>query len=105
MRKAAGEAMRLGRVIGRVWSTAKSSQFDGRKLLLIQPIDAEGGDFGEPLVAVDAIGAGSGETIYWCRGKEASFAFGPGEMGAGEVGTDAAVIAIVDKARGTERAV
>ena len=36
--------MRLGRVIGRVWSTVKSEQFDGRKLLLIQPIDAAGGD-------------------------------------------------------------
>lgn len=87
--------MRLGRVIGRVWSTVKSEQFDGRKLLLIQPIDAAGGDAGEALIAVDAIGAGSGETIYWCRGKEASFAFAPDE-----VGTDASVVAIVDSVTG-----
>jgi len=83
--------MRLGRVIGRVWSTVKSEQLDGRKLLLIQPIDAGGGDAGEALVAVDAIGAGAGETIYWCRGKEASFAFG-----ADEVGSDASVVGIGD---------
>ena len=89
--------MRLGRVIGRVWSTVKSEQFDGRKLLLIQPIDASGGETGEALVAVDAIGAGSGETIYWCRGKEASFAFAPDE-----VGTDASVVAIVDSVPGAE---
>ena len=87
--------MRLGRVIGRVWSTVKSEQFDGRKLLLIQPIDASGGEAGEALIAVDAIGAGSGETIYWCRGKEASFAFAPDE-----VGTDASVVAIVDSVPG-----
>ena len=87
--------MRLGRVIGLVWSTVKGEQFDGRKLLLIQPIDAAGGDAGEALVAVDAIGAGSGETIYWCRGKEASFAFAPDE-----VGTDASVVAIVDSVPG-----
>ena len=87
--------MRLGRVICRVWSTVKSEQFDGRKLLLIQPIDASGGEAGEALVAVDAIGAGSGETIYWCRGKEASFAFAPDE-----VGTDASVVAIVDSVPG-----
>lgn len=83
--------MRLGRVIGRVWATVKSEQLNGRKLLLIQPIDPAGGDLGEPLVAVDAVGAGSGETVYWCRGKEASFAFAPDE-----VGTDASVVAIVD---------
>lgn len=89
--------MRLGRVIGRVWSTVKSEQFDGRKLLLIQPIDASGGDADEAIIAVDAIGAGSGETIYWCRGKEASFAFAPDE-----VGTDASVVAIVDRVTGAE---
>lgn len=83
--------MRLGRVVGRVWSTAKAHQLEGRKLLVIQPITAEGNDTGRELIAVDAIGAGAGEVIYWCRGREASFAFLPDE-----VGSDAAVIGIVD---------
>ncbi len=83
--------MRLGRVMGRVWASVKADQFEGVKLLLVQPITAEGSDTGQPLVAVDAVGAGAGETIYWCRGREASFALLPDEVGA-----DAAVVGIVD---------
>ena len=67
--------MRLGRVLGRIWSTAKVEQLEGRKLLLIQPLDADGSDTGVPLIAADAVGAGAGETIYWCRGREASAGF------------------------------
>lgn len=84
--------MRLGRVIGRVWATAKIEQLDGRKLLLIQPLDAEGRDTGNTLIAADAVGAGAGETIYWCRGREAALAFLPDE-----VGSDATVVGIVDQ--------
>ena len=83
--------MRLGRVIGRVWATVKSEQLEGCKLLLIQPITANGKDTGEVLIALDAVGAGAGETIYWCRGREASFAMLPAE-----IGTDASVVGIVD---------
>lgn len=60
-------------------------------MLLVQPIDKDGSDKGQPLVAADAVGAGAGETIYWCRGREASLALLPAE-----VGTDAAVVGIVD---------
>jgi microcompartment protein CcmK/EutM len=42
------------------------------------------------LVALDAVGAGHREIVYWCRGREASLAFGP------DVPTDAAVVGIVD---------
>ena len=83
--------MRLGRVMGRVWASAKVDQFEGVKLLLVQPITADGSDTGPPLVAADAVGAGAGEMIYWCRGREASFAMLPDEVGA-----DAAVVGIVD---------
>jgi microcompartment protein CcmK/EutM len=84
--------MRLGRVIGRLWATAKIEQLEGRKLLLIQPIDAAGRDTGSVLIAADAVGAGAGETIYWCRGREAAMAFLPDE-----VGSDATVVGIVDQ--------
>ena len=82
--------MMLARVIGRVVATAKHSALEGRKLLLLQPITKEGAARGRPLVAVDAIGAGFQETVYWCRGREASLAFGAG------VPADAAVVGIVD---------
>jgi ethanolamine utilization protein EutN len=82
--------MMLARVIGRVVATAKHPRLDGQKLLLLQPVKRDGSARGRPLVAVDAIGAGFEETVYWCRGREAGLAFG------GEVPTDAAVIGIVD---------
>ena len=82
--------MMLARVIGRVVATAKHSALEGRKLLLLQPLTKEGAARGRPLVAVDAIGAGFQETVYWCRGREASLAFGAG------VPADAAVVGIVD---------
>jgi microcompartment protein CcmK/EutM len=82
--------MMLARVIGRVVATAKHPALDGRKLLLLQPVTREGAARGRPLVAVDAIGAGFQETVYWCRGREASLAFGSGVL------ADAAVVGIVD---------
>ncbi|HSA93942.1 MAG TPA: EutN/CcmL family microcompartment protein [Terriglobales bacterium] len=82
--------MMLARVIGRVVATAKHPHLDGQKLLLLQPIKRDGSPRGRPLVAVDAIGAGFQETVYWCRGREAGLAL------SGEVPTDAAVIGIVD---------
>ena len=46
---------------------------------------------GRTLVAVDAVGAGVGETVFFVRGKEASFPFLPVEVPA-----DAGVVGIVD---------
>ena len=90
--------MRLGRVVGRIWSTAKTDQLEGRTLLLIQPITVEGQDVGQTLIAVDAVGAGAGEQIYWARGREACFAFLPDD-----IGVDAAVVGIIDSIRGHKR--
>lgn len=84
--------MTLGRVIGRVWATAKEPSLEGRKLLLIQPVTPDGKTKGKPLVAIDAVGAGAGEIVYWCRGRESSLAFDP----PGVVPSDASVVGIVD---------
>jgi microcompartment protein CcmK/EutM len=43
------------------------------------------------MVAVDAIGAGIGELVFWCRGKEASFPFK-----REDTPTDCTIIGIVD---------
>jgi len=83
--------MQLGRIIGNVVCTIKSPSLEGKKLLIVQPLDRHGKDKGKPLVAVDSVGAGAGETIYWCRGREASFPFLPSE-----VPTEATIVGIVD---------
>lgn len=84
--------MQLGRVVGRVWCTIKSENLEGQRLLVIQPVTPELKSTGKPLICTDTVGAGAGELIYWCRGKESSFPFLPGE-----VPTDNTVVAIVDE--------
>ena len=83
--------MQLARVIGTVVATVKNDSLEGRKLLVIQSLDARLRPQGSPLVALDAIGAGFGELVIWCRGKEASFPFR-----REDTPTDCTIIAIVD---------
>jgi ethanolamine utilization protein EutN len=85
-------AVQLARVIGDVVATRKDPGFDSAKLLILQPIGADGKDAGRTLVAVDSVGAGVGETVFFVRGKEASFPFHPTEMPA-----DAGIVGIVDQ--------
>jgi len=83
--------MQLARVIGTVVSTVKNPSLEGRKLLVIQILDGDLRPTGRPLVAVDSVGAGAGELVFWCRGKEASFA-----LEGIEAPTDCTIIGIVD---------
>ena len=79
--------MYLGKVIGRVIASVKNEVLEGKKLLLVRRLP-----HGATVVAVDAVGAGAGETVYVCRGREAAFAFKPQE-----VPTEASIVAIVDR--------
>lgn len=83
--------MFLGKVIGNVVCTVKNPVMDAKTLLIVQPLDREGKAKGRPVVAFDSVGAGAGETVYWCRGREASMAWYPTE-----VPTDCTIVAIVD---------
>ncbi len=83
--------MHLAKVIGDVVVTRKDENLTAIKLLVLQPIAADGSNIGRTLVAVDAVGAGVGETVFFVRGKEASFPFFPTE-----VPTDAGIVGIVD---------
>ena len=83
--------MQLARVTGEVVSTMKDANLVGLKLLVLQPLSASGEPTGRTLVALDSVGAGVGENVFFVRGREAAFPFYPGEPP-----TDAAVIGIVD---------
>lgn len=87
--------MQLARVIGTVVATPKDKNFHGVTLLLIQPITPARTPVGKPLVAVDSVGAGVGEDVFFVRGKEASFPFHPTEVPA-----DAGIVGIVDEIDG-----
>ena len=88
----AGLVMLLARVLGNVVSTVKNQSLTGKKILILQPIDPMGADRGDRLLALDSVGAGAGETVYYCRGREASFPWYPEE-----VPVDATIVGIVDQ--------
>ncbi len=83
--------MQLARVIGNVISTHKDQSLTGHKLLVLQPVTPVRRDIGRPVVAVDSVGAGVGEEVFFVRGREATFPFLPDQ-----VTTDANVVGIVD---------
>ena len=83
--------MQLARVIGTVVATIKNESLEGRKFLIVQTLNADLQPHGKPLVALDAVGAGEGELVFWCRGKEASFPFK-----RDNTPTDCTIVGIVD---------
>ena len=83
--------MQIAQVIGDVVSSVKDAALTGHKLLILQPVTPDREPAGRTLVALDAVGAGVGEHVFFVRGKEASFPFLPAETPA-----DACVVGIVD---------
>ncbi|MBR0801577.1 EutN/CcmL family microcompartment protein [Bradyrhizobium jicamae] len=86
--------MEIGRVVGTVVSTIKSSGLNSYKLLVVQPVQVEA-DAASPLegaayVAIDLVGAGEGETVLVTRGSAARV------PETASVPTDAAIIAVID---------
>ncbi len=83
--------MQIARVIGNVVATVKNETLEGRKILIVQNLTDELKPKGKPMVALDAIGAGVGELVFWCRGKEASFPFK-----RDSTPTDCTIVGIID---------
>jgi microcompartment protein CcmK/EutM len=55
--------MLIARVIGEVWSTQKHPSYEGQKVLLVQPLNLDGTDRGDAVVALDAVDAGVGDRV------------------------------------------
>jgi len=82
----------LGRVTGVVVATHKHYKLEGRKLLLVQPLDLEGEPQGVVILAVDSVDAGEGDRVLVVQeGKSASMV-----SERAESPLDAAVVAVVD---------
>ncbi len=80
--------MNVGRVVGHIVSTAKDPNLTGYKILCVEPLNGRE----RPFFALDAVGAGAGEVVLYCRQREAAYAFHP-EF----VPCDAAIVGIVDE--------
>jgi len=83
--------VQLARVLGEVVATMKDENLTGFKLLVVQPLTPAGDATGRAVVALDSVGAGVGEHVFFVRGREAAFPFYPGEPP-----TDATIVGIVD---------
>lgn len=82
--------MYLGKVIGTVVSTSKNEKLTGMKLLLVKRLDEWKQPVGETEIAVDSVGAGTGEIVIICKGSSARTIFGNG------VPVDTTIVGIVD---------
>jgi ethanolamine utilization protein EutN len=84
--------MQVGRVVGTVVSTQKHPKFEGAKLLLVQPLNADDTPRGPAILAVDGVGAGVHEKVLIVlEGRAAGEA-----LGRQAAPVDAAIIGIVD---------
>lgn len=83
--------MYLGKVIGNIWATRKYNALNNFKLMFVQPINSKSEITGEPIVAVDTVGAGPGETIIYITASEAVIPL-PVDMAP----VDASIVGIVD---------
>ena len=55
--------MLIARVVGELVATHKHASHEGRKILLVQPLNLDGTDRGNPVVALDAVDAGVGDRV------------------------------------------
>ncbi|GAB4129328.1 MAG: EutN/CcmL family microcompartment protein [Ignavibacteriales bacterium] len=83
--------MQLGKVIGTIWATRKYDTLAGKKMQIVQPINSENENIGSPIIAIDTIGAGPGEIIYYITASEAVI---PLDVDMAPV--DASIVGIVD---------
>ena len=64
--------MHIARVVGRLVATVKQDTLSSVALQWIQPLTAAGVATGKPLVAVDSVGVGPGEVVYFITSREAA---------------------------------
>lgn len=83
--------MLLGKVIGSVWATRKYESIKGYKILLVQPLNSDNEKLGDPIMALDTVGSGPGETIFYITASEAVI---PLDVDMAPV--DASIVGIVD---------
>jgi carbon dioxide concentrating mechanism protein CcmL len=63
--------MQLAKVVGTVVASQKETSLEGIKLLLVRPVDEEGREIGNHVVAADAVGAGPEEMVLIAAGSSA----------------------------------
>ncbi len=84
--------MNLGKIIGSVWATQKVESLNQKRLLFVQPMAFNGTDVGDPIVALDTVDSGVGDTIIYVSSTEATVPFKPLL-----IPTDATIVGVIDR--------
>lgn len=86
--------MNLGRVIGSIWATQKDASITGKRMLLVQPLSADGSPKGQPTSALDTCDSGPGDTVMYVTASEAAIPFRPPQD---LTASDATIVGVVDR--------
>jgi ethanolamine utilization protein EutN len=84
--------MIIARILGTVVSTQKDERLEGKKLLIVKPLNVDGSDQSGYVVAVDTVGAGFHEKVLVVSGSSARMADGNKDCPV-----DAAIIGVIDR--------
>lgn len=84
--------MYLGKVIGQLILSKAEPSLEGQPLLIVETLDEDLKPYGEPIIAVDVMGAGNGEIVLMVKGKESV-----GSLPEPHPPTDYGINAIIDE--------
>ena len=85
--------MQIARVIGDISATRKDASHEGRKILLVQPLDLDGSNRGAPVVAIDTVNAGLNDRVLLVQDGYAAFS----ALGLKPSPIDSAVLGVIDQ--------
>jgi len=85
--------MILARVVGNVVATQKDHRYEGGRIMVVRPINPDGSDSGDELLALDAVDSGVGDMVVVVREGWSASTTSTGSPGAA---IDSAIIGVVD---------
>jgi len=85
--------MILARVVGNVVATQKDHRYEGGRIMVVRPINPDGSDAGDELLALDAVDSGVGDMVVVVREGWSASTTSTGSPGAA---IDSAIIGVVD---------
>lgn len=94
--------MILARVVGNVVATQKDHRYEGGRIMVVRPVNPDGSDAGDELLALDAVDAGVGDMVVVVREGWSASTTSTGSPGAA---IDSAIIGVVDTVEGDSRPV
>lgn len=84
--------MLIARVIGEIVATQKHPSHEGRKIVMVQPLNLDGSDRGDAVVAMDAVSAGVGDRVLLTLDGYAAMT----AVGRTQSPIDMAIIGLID---------